>query len=295
MSTKKEGNQYDKIFKENLESVTLALIEKVLHIQVASYEKMPQELQRTLERKPDQLLKITDKQGNTFLLQLEFQLADEDKMVDRMLEYRAILNRKYDLDIRQYVLFLSDQVPQMSTRIEKENLNFSFYLIQLSQINYELFLSSDKGDEIVFAVLGNFGSTTPEEAAGLIVQRLNQTSPNQMERDRHLQQLRVLANLRKLTPFVEIMIESISQYIKEEDDFLFKKGQQKGKEEGMLEGKAKGILEGKSEGKLEGKLEGKVEAIVKFLKDGILTTQQLVSYFDVTEEFVEDLRKSLNK
>ncbi|MDJ1492477.1 hypothetical protein QNI19_06015 [Cytophagaceae bacterium DM2B3-1] len=295
MSTKKEGNQYDKIFKENLESVTLALIEKVLHIQVASYEKMPQEVQRTLERKPDQLLKITDKQGDTFLLQLEFQLADEDKMVDRMLEYRAILNRKYDFDIRQYVLFLSDHVPQMSTRIEKENLNFSFYLIQLSQINYELFLSSDKGDEIVFAVLGNFGSTTPEEAAGLIVQRLNQTSPNQMERDRHLQQLRVLANLRKLTPFVEIMIESISQYIKEEDDFLFKKGQQKGKEEGMLEGKAKGILEGKSEGKLEGKLEGKVEAIVKFLKDGILTTQQLVSYFDVTEEFVEDLRKSLNK
>ncbi|MDJ1479141.1 hypothetical protein QNI16_01520 [Cytophagaceae bacterium YF14B1] len=279
MSTKKEGNQYDKIFKENLESVTLALIEKVLHIQVASYEKMPQELQRTLERKPDQLLKITDKQGDTFLLQLEFQLADEDKMVDRMLEYRAILNRKYDLDIRQYVLFLSDQVPQMSTRIEKENLIFSFYLIQLSQINYELFLSSDKGDEIVFAVLGNFGDTTPEEAAGLIVQRLNQTSPSQLERERHLQQLRVLANLRKLTPFVEIMIESISQYIREEDDFLFKKGQLKGKEEGKLEGEQK----------------GKTEAILKFLKDNILTTQQLASYFDVTEEFVEGLRKSLNK
>ncbi|MDJ1505397.1 hypothetical protein [Xanthocytophaga agilis] len=283
MSNKKEGNQYDKIFKENLESVTLALIEKVLQIQVASYEKMPLELQRTLERKPDQLLKITDKQGNTFLLQLEFQLADEERMVDRMLEYRAILNRKYDFNVRQYVLFLSDQIPQMSTRIEKENLTFSFYLIQLSQIDYELFLSSDKGDEIVFAVLANFGTTTPETAASLIVQRLNQTSINKVERDRHLQQLRVLANLRKLTPFVEIMIESISQYIKEEDDFLFKKGQLKGKEEGIKEGKLEGI-EQKTR-----------ETIVKFLKDGVLTTQQLASYFDVTEEFVEDLRKNLNK
>ncbi|MDJ1492471.1 hypothetical protein QNI19_05985 [Cytophagaceae bacterium DM2B3-1] len=68
MSTKKEGNQYDKIFKENLESVTLALIEKVLHIQVASYEKINADLQRTVERKPDQLLKVTNKEGKTFLL-----------------------------------------------------------------------------------------------------------------------------------------------------------------------------------------------------------------------------------
>ncbi|MDJ1496746.1 hypothetical protein QNI19_27680 [Cytophagaceae bacterium DM2B3-1] len=271
MSNKKEGNQYDKIFKENLESVTLALIEKVLHIQVASYEKFPQELQRTVERKPDQLLKITDKQGYTFLLQLEFQLADEHDMVKRMLEYRGLLRRKYDLSVKQYVLFLSDQEPTMPTQIEEENLRFSFYLVQFSTIDYELFLSSEKGDEVVFAVLGSFGNTQPKQAAERIYQRLNQISTNKVERDRHLQQLRILANLRKLTPFVEIMIESISQYIREEDDFLFKKG------------------------KLEGKQEGKTDAILKFLKDGILTTQQLASYFDVTEEFVEDLRKNLDK
>ncbi|MDJ1496844.1 hypothetical protein QNI19_28170 [Cytophagaceae bacterium DM2B3-1] len=283
MSTKKEGNQYDKIFKENLESVTLALIEKVLQIQIASYERLPQELQRTLERKPDQLLKITNKQGDTFLLQLEFQLIDEEEMIYRMLEYIGLLWRKYKLPVKQYVIFLSDQEPRMQTKIEKENLMFSFYLVQFSTISYELFLSSDKGDEVVFAVLGNFGNTTPENAASLIVQRLNQTSSNKLERDKHLQQLRVLANLRKLTPFVEIMIESISQYIKEEDDFLFKKGQLKGEEKGRLEGKLEGIEQNKR------------ETILKFLKDGVLTTQQLASYFDVTEEFVEDLRKNLNQ
>ncbi|MDJ1505391.1 hypothetical protein [Xanthocytophaga agilis] len=283
MSTKKEGNLYDKIFKENLESVTLALIEKVLQIQIASYERLPQELQRTVERKPDQLLKITDKQGDTFLLQLEFQLIDEEEMIYRMLEYIGVLWRKYKLPVKQYVIFLSDQEPRMQTKIEKENLMFSFYLVQFSTISYELFLSSDKGDEVVFAVLANFGTTTPETAASLIVQRLNQTSSNKLERDKHLQQLRVLANLRKLTPFVEIMIESISQYIKEEDDFLFKKGQLKGEEKGRLEGKLEGIEQNKR------------ETILKFLKDGVLTTQQLASYFEVTEEFVEDLRKNLNQ
>ncbi|MDJ1471900.1 hypothetical protein QNI19_28145 [Cytophagaceae bacterium DM2B3-1] len=72
MSTKKEGNQYGKIFKDNLESVTLALIEKVLQIQVTFYEIMQQELQRTVERKPDLFLNIIDKQNNTILRQRTF-------------------------------------------------------------------------------------------------------------------------------------------------------------------------------------------------------------------------------
>ncbi|MDJ1471117.1 hypothetical protein [Xanthocytophaga flava] len=90
MNNKKEANRYDKIFKENLEAVTLSMIEKVLRIDVANYEKIPLDLQRTLERKPDQLLKITNRQGDTFLLQLKFQLVDEVRMVDRMFEYKAI-------------------------------------------------------------------------------------------------------------------------------------------------------------------------------------------------------------
>ncbi|MDJ1494807.1 hypothetical protein QNI19_17845 [Cytophagaceae bacterium DM2B3-1] len=107
------------------------------------------------------------------------------------------------------------------------------------------------------------------QSAERICEQRNQISTNKLERDRHLQQLRVLANLRKLTLFVETMIDSISQYIKEEDDFLFKRGE-------------------------KGRLEGKQQTILKFLKDGVLTAQQLASYFDVSKEFVGDLRKSLN-
>ncbi|MDJ1482287.1 hypothetical protein QNI16_17410 [Cytophagaceae bacterium YF14B1] len=274
MSNKKEGNQYDKIFKENLESVTLALIEKVLQIQIISYEKIKDDLQRTIERKPDQLLKITDQNGSTFLLHLEFQLINEPRMVYRMLEYRGMLERKYELDVLQYVIFLSDQKPDMVTHLVKRDLSFKFNIAPLSSIKYELFLSSGKGDEIVFAILGDFGNTSPQQAARQIYERLRDTSTSQLELDRHLQQLRVLANLRKLTDYIETMIDSISKYIKEEDDILFKRGERKGK--------------------LEGEQKGKTEAILKFLKDGILTTQQLATYFDVTEEFVEDLRKSLN-
>ncbi|MDJ1492470.1 hypothetical protein QNI19_05980 [Cytophagaceae bacterium DM2B3-1] len=208
-----------------------------------------------------------------------------------MLEYKALLARKYKLDVLQYVIFLSDGKPRMRTQLVLTDLVFSFQLVQFSTIDYELFLSSEKGDEVVFAVLGKFGDSKPEQAARRIYERLQQTSASPLELDKHLQQLRVLANLRKLTDYIETMIDSISKYIKEEDDILFRRGEKKGR----LEGKLEGFQEGEQKGKQEGKLEEKTETIRKFLKDGMLTTQQLASYFDVTEEFVENLRLNLEK
>jgi len=279
----KESNQYDKIFKENIEAVTLALVEKVLGIAIAHYKKLPLELQRTIERKPDQLLKITDTKGDTFLLQLEFQLADEVGMISRMLEYRALLYRKYGLLVRQYVFFLGDTVPTMPVRLEQEELSFGFHLIRLSQIDYRLFLSSEKGDEVVFAVLGNFGDTETGQASSQIIERLKQTAIDKTELSRRLQQLRILANLRGLSPLIEQIMESILKYIREEDDLLFKKGVQQGKQEGLLEGEAKGIKQGKQ------------EAMLRLLKAGILTTPQLASLFEVSEEFIEQLRQQLDQ
>ncbi len=269
MKAKNQANQYDKIFKENIEAVTMALIEKVLGIQVVYSEKLQTDLPRTLERKPDQLLQITDTSGLTFILHLEFQLADEEAMVERMFEYRAILRRKYKLPIQQHVLFLSDQQPQMATCIEEDNLSFRFYLVWMAQIDYNLFLSSSKPDEVVFAVLGNFGTEDPATVAEKLVERLSKTSSSTLDLEKHLEQLRILANLRKLKPFIEQIMESITKYFKPEEDFLYKKG------------------------KLEGKEEGKLEVIVKFLKEGVLTTKQIASFFEVSEESVEQLRKEI--
>ncbi len=267
MKTKRESNWYDKIFKENLEAVTMALVEKVLHIQVAQAEKLQVDLPKTLERKPDQLLQITDTAGKTFILHLEFQVVDEPDMVYRMLEYRALLSRKYKLAVRQYLLFLSDQQPQMATMLQEIHLSFVFELVWLAQVDYTLFLTSSKPDEVVFAVLGNFGMDNPQQAAIRIVERLSQTSGTPLAFEKYLEQLRILANLRKLKPFIEQIMESITKYIKPEDDFLYKKG----------------------------KLEGKLEVIEKFLKEGVLTIKQIASYFDVSEDLVHSVQESLQK
>lgn len=69
----KQSSQYDKILKENLEAIIPGLMEHVLGIKVASSEELPDDIQHTKERKPDVLKKITDSEGNTYVLQIEFQ------------------------------------------------------------------------------------------------------------------------------------------------------------------------------------------------------------------------------
>ena len=79
-----------------------------------------------------------------------------------------------------------------------------------------------------------------------------------------------MANLRGLSPLIEHIMQSITDFIKEEDDYFFKKGRQ------------------------EGKLEGRQEAILRLLKAGVLTTTQLASLFEVSEEFIESLRGQIS-
>lgn len=108
----KQANQYDKIFRENIEAVIPSLMQNILGIAAVQSEELPDDIQHTKERKPDVLKKVKDTQGNTFVLQIEFQVADEPKMVYRMAEYYIMLERKYEIPVRQYVIFLGAAIPK---------------------------------------------------------------------------------------------------------------------------------------------------------------------------------------
>jgi hypothetical protein len=103
-----------------------------------------------------------------------------------------------------------------------------FTLVSIAQIDHQKFLSSNKPEEIIFAVLGNFGEEPPEKVAMEVVTQLQRSSPDRLAFQKHLQQLRVLINLRKLKPFIDTIVESITQFMKPEEDYLYKKGFEKG-------------------------------------------------------------------
>jgi beta-xylosidase len=141
---KRQSSQYDKIFKENIEAVILSIMQNLLGITAVSLEELPDDIQHTKERKPDILKKVIDNQGNTFILQIEFQVVDEPEMVYRMLEYKAMLLRKYKIDVEQFVIYIGKDTPKMITQFKSKGIGFEFQLRSIKAVDYQLFLKPDK-------------------------------------------------------------------------------------------------------------------------------------------------------
>ena len=108
---KREGNQYDKIVKENIESIIPALMNSVLGFRVKEAVIIKEKLQQTKEKEADALRIITDPNGQKFILHLEFQVDDYSKMAYRMADYWLLLKAKYQLPVRQFVIFIGAGEP----------------------------------------------------------------------------------------------------------------------------------------------------------------------------------------
>lgn len=225
-------NQYDKIFRENMEIALPGIIRNLLGIDIVSSEEIPDDIQHTKERKPDLLKKITDRDGSVFILHIEYQAKDEKQMIYRMAEYHIMLMRKYGLSIEQFVLYMGKGKSKMVTEIKEKRLSFNYRIIELSQVDYKVFLSSEKPEEKILAILADFREESDETALKNILKDVQESSKGDFSESRYFKQLRILAQIRNLDiKFMEAM-ESITKYFKEERDPLYRRGEAKGKAEG---------------------------------------------------------------
>lgn len=197
-NTKQEGNLYDKIVKENIESIIPALMNSVLGFKVAKAEVIREKLQQTKEKEADALRIVTDPNGQKFILHLEFQVDNYPKMAYRMADYWILLKSKYHLPVRQFVIFIGSGEPTMKTVLADDGNYFQFSIINITQFDYLRFLNSTNPEEIILAVLSDFGKEKPENALNQIIQKLAETKTDQTSFQKYLRQLRVLSKLRKL-------------------------------------------------------------------------------------------------
>lgn len=230
MPQRRQTNQYDKIFRENIEAALPSLMRKLLGIEAVEMEELPDDIQHTKERKPDFLKKVTNAKGEIFVLQIEFQVADESTMIYRMLEYYAMLARKYKLPIEQYVIFLGSKKPKMPVQLEQKFLSYHFNLINIATLDYRVFVNSTKPEEILLGILANFAQQRPNEVIRQIIRRIEETTEGDFALKRYYQQLRVLSQLRKLESLTENIMLSVSEFFKEERDPLYIKGAKKAEE-----------------------------------------------------------------
>jgi predicted transposase/invertase (TIGR01784 family) len=255
---RKQANKYDKIVKENMESMLPVFMKDVLNLDVTASVKIADDIQYTKERKPDLLAKITDRNNQTFVLHLEWQSHNDKNMVYRMAEYAVMLYRKYRLPVVQFVIFMGKGNVRMERTIKHKNLKFRYHIIALKDINYKLFLKSKNPGSNVFAILCNFENDDEDKAVENIVQALEASVDGDLERRKHFNQLKVFMQLCNDNIKLKLRnMFSVSTFYKLEDDFAFQEGVEKGrgigKEEGIAVGKEIGIAVGKEEGKVDAK------------------------------------------
>ncbi len=235
-SIDRQTNQYDKIFRENLEAVLPILIEKVLGIKAVYSEEIPDDIQKTKERRPDVLKIITDERGKRFILHIEIQAADDPEMDARMFEYRGLLFRIYRLPIKQYVIYLGEADTKMSNIIEDENLYFAYNLISFKNIDYRFFTESDKPEVIVFAILANQDLKGNEKVVNEIVNKIKITTKGELDQRKFIEQLRIIVGLRNFGEILETMLSNLSIHFDETRDHFYKKGVEKGESQGIEKG-----------------------------------------------------------
>ncbi len=240
-SSKRQTNQYDKIFRENVEAVLPLLIEKVLGIVAVQSEEIPDDIQRTVERRSDVLKIITDNKGRRFILHIEIQTADDLNMDARMLEYYGLLYRIYRLPIKQYVIYLGEPETQMVYSINDEDrLHYNYKLISFKDIDYRFFTESDQPEIIVFAILANQNLSGNEKVVDEIVNKIKKTTKGELDQRKFFEQLRIIVGLRNFGEILETMLSNLSIHFDETKDHFYRKGSEKGFEKGIEKGIEKG-------------------------------------------------------
>jgi hypothetical protein len=211
----------NKIIKENIEEIILPLAEKLLDIHPEKLEEVGDELQRTLERKPDFLKKVVHKDSKKdYILHIEFQVVNDKEMRYRMHEYYALLHRKYKINVLQVVFYIGDKKCTMTTKLDLLNLSFSYNLYSLKDISYKKFIDSDKPEEVILAILADFENEKSEKIIEAIFNRIEATTKQNLEREKVVKQLEILSTLRKLQSQIVNQLQCMPFIYNIKNDFL---------------------------------------------------------------------------
>lgn len=285
-------NDYDKILKENLDALLPFIARKLLGLDLSRTETLKDKIQVTLEREGDSFKKVLhDDPSRDYGLHWEFQTNDED-MRGRNLLYYGLFYQKYKIPLRQIVVFLGNEPPKLLRQniLEIRGLRLEFEVIHLREIPKETFLNSNVPEEVILAVLCDFGADRPEQVIRMILNNLAKVVGRVRRLQRYQRQLHVLSRLRKLHPISLKEIKAMPIHYDIETDELYLAGMEKGIEKGMEKGMEKGLEKGVEKG-----MElNQHETVVRLIQSGRFSDEEIAEFAGVTVEYVQQVRIDMN-
>ena len=286
--------EFDKILKENIEAVFLPLAEKMLGISIKETFEVKDNLQTTIKRETDFLKRVIDENGKEWILHLEFQTTSDPKMIYRMVEYRGILQRKYEIPVRQLVIYLGSEKPKMRTELSEEEQIRGFELQDIRKFSTQSMLDSEIPEGIILSILTDYKKADAEKVIEEIIYKLQKASKSESELSKSIQQLIVLSRLRKLEVKIKQKINDMPITYDIKTDGLYNEGIregllegiEKGIEKGIQKGRKEGIEKGREEGREEGREKNRFQIISKALSQRVLTIEQIAEIAEVSIDYV---------
>ena len=258
---------YDRILKENIEAIFSTLLEKYLDISIAQSFEIKDKLQSTIEREPDFLKRIIDREGKEFILQLEFQTKNDPEMVYRISEYQAMIQRKYRLPVKSFVIYLGQATPTMSTQLAKEEQITGFELRNIREYATNKVLESDIPEEIILAILTDYPTSDTVQVVNQIISKLQKATRSESQLLRSIKQLLILSRLRKLDEVIEEKVENMPITYDISTDRLYLKGAE----------------------------DNKYHLVKKALIDQEFSIEQIARVIDVTIDYVYTVQKEIEE
>lgn len=275
------AQEYDKIIKENLKGLVIELIRKTTDIRPESYEILYPELQFTMDRTADFILKIKDR-GESYILHLEFQSTNDKSMPDRMLLYAGLINWQYRMPIRQVVFYLGERKMTMKADIQMKDFEYRYNLVHLHKISYREFIESDSPEAVILSILCDFENLTPELVVEQIFSKLRIIDESETELRQHIRQLDMLSVLRNLQETVLKQEKDMPITLDITKDLRYQEGLGKGKKQGREQGIEQGIEMG-------------IENTVKKMLLKGFDTDTIQEVSNLSKSKIEEIRKKLTK
>ncbi len=313
METPEEGlpkNIYDRIFKENAETIFIPLIEQRLKLQIKAFRPLKDQFLSTIEREVDFLYEVDTDAGESLLLHIEFQTQNDPEMLYRVEEYHGLARRKYRKRIEHVVIYLGTKKPRMRARLREEELFQGFEMISIHDLDTTDLLTSQVPEVVILAILSRYEPDRAEAVLRLILAQLKALCQTPAELNKYIFQLLILSRLRKLESLTTEIVAQMPITYDITTDGLYqkgivigreegreegiKKGIKRGREQGIKKGREKGLEQGLEQGIEQGIEKGIEKAVRKLLIAGVLSPEEIAGSLEIDLEYVMKIQAQID-
>jgi predicted transposase YdaD len=217
---------------------------------------LPAEIRFVKSFYPDILIEIGGK-----IIHIEIQVQQDKTFPERMLDYFYAIRKKYGKTPTQIVLFAGKGNPpptkfELKDEFQMQNLSFNFIVLDMKKIDPDVFIKSDKPEEVIVGILAGKFKDKPE-IIKKVKERIVEIVKDEKEIAKYIDSISFLAGLFDIK--IEVKPMPIEVDIKK--TFLYKWGEKEGKQEGLKEAILLGtqIKFGKSKVKEVKNLLGKID------------------------------------